>query len=175
MQGFLFILSLFLSYLVLGSETEGIKGGKKKNPQSSKGQLHNSSISTSSHWWNAEEGAGVYIWVHLHDTYPPRHIFIYVCAERERMTKGIPGDFPVLWEPGSSALETKTVVFLAKWSALELSHFVAQQPFPVLLGGSKVHQGITTNYAKGDIHCASYSAAPCHCIQKEGPLHLQFV
>lgn len=32
-------LSLLLSYLVLGGETEGIKGGKKKYPRSSKGQL----------------------------------------------------------------------------------------------------------------------------------------
>ena len=32
-------LSLFLSYLVLVGETMGMKGGKKKNPQSSKDQL----------------------------------------------------------------------------------------------------------------------------------------
>jgi hypothetical protein len=32
-------LSLFLFYLVLGGETGGITGGKKKSPQSSKNQL----------------------------------------------------------------------------------------------------------------------------------------
>jgi hypothetical protein len=38
-QFLLSILFLFLSYLVLGDKTGRIKGGKKKNPQSSKGQL----------------------------------------------------------------------------------------------------------------------------------------